>query len=405
MHSVKKNQNLVGLWKPRGVGQKRAAFGSALSGFNGPRTELGAAVKGLAVLVLLVVVGVAIVAFLFGTVIPVGYVGVRKVAFGPGQGLHEAPLFPGYHWTIPGYSAIYQVPQTVQIIQFDRDVERVPNSFGAIDIPTVDGTTLDVDVSLVMRFFAQPGETGGIPHGGPADLINSVGSTDEQWRKYLSQVAENELKRSLSALSTVDFYNPDKRETQVRVAEEEMRKVFSPLGVGIDSVLLRRYTYRQEIDQAIFKKNLQELEISFNKTAGDFAVAQKEVNKVDSEGAVAIANLQKQGASEVDTIRSEGDLYRRQKQAEGDLLLAKARADVDKMRNEVLTNVGSDVYVALQLAQLLSSFKGGVVPNIDPYDFDKWVKKLSGAEPIPVLAAVPPTAAPVVVPFGGNSYE
>jgi hypothetical protein len=45
----------------------------------------------------------------------------------------------------------------------------------------------------------------------------------------------------------------------------------------------------------------------------------------------------------------------------------------------VLSKVGSDVYVALQLAQSLASLKGGVVANVDPYDFDGWVKRLAGA--------------------------
>ena len=154
--------------------------------------------------------------------------------------------------------------------------------------------------------------------------------------------------------------------------------MLAPLGVSVEGVLLRRYTYRAEIDQAIFKKNLQELEMAYNKVAGEFAEAEKAVNKVDAEGTVAIKNLEKQAGGEVEKIRSEGDLYLREKKAEGELLVAKARADVDKMRNEVLTKVGSDVYVALQLAQLLSSLKGGVVTNLDPYDFDGWVGRLSG---------------------------
>ena len=81
----------------------------------------------------------------------------------------------------------------------------------------------------------------------------------------------------------------------------------------------------------------------------------------------------------VETIHSEGDLYRREKFAQADLLIAEARATVDKMRSDVLSKVGADVYVALQLAQLLASLKGGVVTNLDPYDFDAWVKKLAGS--------------------------
>lgn len=345
-------------------------------------SELGAGVKGLFILGLTIIVALISVAFLFGTVIPIGHVGVRKIAFGPGQGLASSSLKPGYHWTIPGYSAIYVVPQTVQLIDFDR-APLAEGSFGALNVPTVDGTTLDVDVTLFTRFYPSSGSTAdGAIHGGPSDLINAVGSTSQQWRKYLSQVAENELKRALSALSTVDFYNPEKREKQVKVAEEEMRKLLAPLGVELIDVLLRRYTYREEIDQAIFKKNLQELEISFNKVASEFAEAQKEVNKVDSEGSVAITNLQKQAIAEGQKIRSEGDLYVREKKAEADLLVARARADVDKMKNKVLTHVGSDVYVALQLAKILSSFKGGVVNGVNPFDFDGWVKRLSGTEPL-----------------------
>jgi regulator of protease activity HflC (stomatin/prohibitin superfamily) len=388
---VKQSGKKFGLWRPHGTARaSRSAHGVRVRDNGsllftasdvGAAHEMGAIVKGLLALVLICGVALVALAFVFGHVIPLGSVGVRKIAFGPGQGLAESTLKPGYHWTIPGYSAIYSVPQTVQVLEFDRDPTAAPGTFGALNIPTVDGTTLDVDVTLFVRFYGESGVTArGTQHGGPSDLINKVGSTEQQWRRYLSQVAENELKRALSALSTVDFYNPERRERQVDVAQEEMRKLLDPMGVEVVQVLPRRYTYREEIDQAIFKKNLQELEISFNKVAGEFAEAQKQVNQVEAEGSVRITNLQKQAAGEVEKIRSEGDLYVRQKQAEGDLLVAKARAEVDTLRNEVLTQVGSDTYVALQLAKLLSSFKGGVVPGIDPFDFDTWVKKLSGGE-------------------------
>jgi len=166
----------------------------------------------------------------------------------------------------------------------------------------------------------------------------------------------------------------------VVVAENALRDALAPVGIKVEAILLRRYTYREEIDQAIFKKNLQELESAYNKVAGDFAEAQRDVNKVEADGNVAIQNLDKQGISEAEKIRSEGDLYRRQKFAEGDLLVAEARADVDKQRNDVLSKAGSDVFVALQLAKVIATLKGGVVANVDPYDLDSWVKKLIGPE-------------------------
>lgn len=323
-------------------------------------------------LFLLAMIGgvLAVIAFVFGTIVPLGAVGVRKIAFGPGQGLRDASLKPGLQWAVPYYSTIYMVPQTLRLLDF-----AAPRS---LDIPTVDGTTVDVDAAVVYRFYPFKGETNGVQHGGPADLIQNVGATDVQWSRYLSQVAENELKRSLSALSTVEFYEPGQRESRVKVAEEALRERLAPLGVDVQAVLLRRYRYREEIDQAIFKKNLQELESAYNKVAGEFAEAQRDVNKVEVEGNVAIQNLEKRGVGDAEMIRSEGDLYRREKFAQGDLLVAEAKASVDKLRSDVLAKVGGDVYVALQLAQFLASLKGGVVANVDPFDFDAWVKKLAG---------------------------
>lgn len=346
---------------------------------RGP-SEQGALLPALGTLMLIAAAVVVVVAFVFGTVVPVGHVGVRKIAFGPKQGLLAKSLKPGFHWTVPGYSTVYRVPQTVRVLDFDRDVQANPSGFGSLDVPTTDGTTVDIDVSILYRFSGSTGEREGITYGGPADLINNVGPTEVQWSKYLAQVADNELKRSLGSLSTVDFYDPKAREERVKNTEKTLRESLAPLGIQVESVLLRRYTYREEIDQAIFKKNLQELESAFNKVAGDFAEAQRDVNKVAADGDVAIQNLDKQGISQAEQIRSEGDLYRRQKLAEGALLVAEAKAAVDKMRSEVLSKAGSDVYVALQLAQLLGTLKGGVVSNLDPYDLDMWVKKLAGAD-------------------------
>ena len=343
-------------------------------------SERGGVLPALGIFLLICSIALVSIAFVFGTVVSVGSVGVRKIAFGPRQGLLEKSLAPGFHWTIPGYSTIYEVPQTIQVLNFDRDLKAHPGSFGSLDVPTIDGTTVDIDVSVLYHFYPKAGSDGSLKHGGPDDLINNVGATDAQWSKYLAQVADNQLKRSLGALSTVEFYDPKAREERVVVAENALRDALAPVGIKVEAILLRRYTYREEIDQAIFKKNLQELESAYNKVAGDFAEAQRDVNKVEADGNVAIQNLDKQGISEAEKIRSEGDLYRRQKFAEGDLLVAEARADVDKQRNEVLSKAGSDVYVALQLAKVIATLKGGVVANVDPYDLDSWVKKLIGPE-------------------------
>lgn len=346
-------------------------------------------------LVVAVFVGLAAMWYIFGTVVPVGSIGVRKIAFGPGQGITRAGLQPGYHWTIPGYSTIYLLPQTVHAVDFDREAvekEGGPANRGPLDVPTVDGTSVDIDASVFTTFYDGNGtdpEFG--QHGGPADLIANVGADQLQWSRYIAQVAETEFKRALSGLSTVDFYNPKAREDRVREAEASMRKRLAPVGVRVEAALVRRYTYRQEIDQAIFKKNLQELEVSFNKVAGEFAEVRRDVNKVQSDGDVEINNLNQKGLSDAEKMRAEGDLYRRERMAESNQKVAEARAEVDKLRSTLLAQVGGDTYVALQMAQVLSSLKGGVVRNIDPFNFDVWVERLTGK----AVGATGEPAAPV----------
>jgi SPFH domain / Band 7 family len=342
--------------------------------------QSGAAARGIVVVVLAITVAMGVVWYMFGTIVPIGHVGVRKIAFGPGQGLSARGLQPGYHWTVPGYSTVYLIPATRQLLHFDRDGAGKRESLPPLDVPTVDGTSVEVDATVVTQFFSGPGEEPGVgKHGGPADLIHNVGVDRGQWIGYLSQIAENELKRALGSLSTADFYNPTKREEKVREAERQVQARLAPVGIRVDGILLRRYTYRDEIDLAIFKKNLQELEGVFNRVASEFAGAQRDVNQVISDGDVKIQSLDRRGLADAEKLRSEGDLYRRQKMAEADQKVAEAKAEVDTMRSKLLSQVGGDTYVALQMAKILGSLKGGVVTDLDPYDFDGWISRLTGS--------------------------
>jgi hypothetical protein len=56
--------------------------------------ERGVVLQGLLFLIVLLVGALTTVAFVFGVVVPIGHVGVRKIAFGPGQGLSAQPHLP-----------------------------------------------------------------------------------------------------------------------------------------------------------------------------------------------------------------------------------------------------------------------------------------------------------------------
>lgn len=324
-----------------------------------------------------------------------GSIGVRQIKFGPGQGYSDRGLRPGSHWGVPGgfYTTVHIIPQTIQLLDFTRDSKEVQNSLPSLEIQTADRATVDVDITVSSRFYAEPGESpepifGDVlaaplqpklmKHGGPAELLKTLGTAPERWINHIRRTAEDELKRSLGAISTGDFYNPQKRELQIALAHESMNRALANVGIRIDAVLLRRYTYRESrIDEAIFQKNLQDQEERLNVAASKLAEAQAALEQVAAEADAKISTLKVEGENKARVIQSEGDLYESQKRAEGDLRLASARAEVDKLRSGALAQAkGSQIYVAKELAPLLSSIRGGVVTELDPYDLDAWIKRL-----------------------------
>lgn len=347
-------------------------------------TSHGLVLRGLLTLFFVGMAGLLAVAYIFGYVVPAGMMGVRQINFGPAQGFSREGLAPGYHWSIPFYSRMHFVPQKVQVIEFDREasIRREQLAFPAVKVQTLNGAEVDVDISIFRRFYAQPGESEGYRHGGPADLIRNVGTTKELWDNHLKRIAEDELRRALGELTTADFYNPDKREAAVVRARERMNQHLAEFGIRVDAVLLRRYLYGSEqIDNAIFQKNLQEQEERLNSASGKLAEARATLEQVSAEWDARIRTLEVEGDNRVQVIRSEADLYENQRRAEGDLEVSRSRAEIDRLRAGALAqSEGARNYIGRQMAPLLSSLKGGVVSGLDPYNLQAWMRKL-GIEP------------------------
>lgn len=320
----------------------------------------------------------------FGYVVPPGMMGVRQITMGPGQGFSKRALNPGYHLILPSYSTIHFVPRTLQVLNLHRGGEDGAASGVALEIQTADRATVDVDMSILSRFYSEPGSMAEGSHGGPADLLQNIGITKDRWENHIQRTVDDQLKRTLGSLATSEFYEPDKRETQIAVALRESNRILAKDGIIVEAILLRRYTYRAErVDNAIFQKNLQIQEQHLNSAASSLAEAQAQVEQVTARLDAEIQTKLVEGENQARVLVSEGDLYENRQKAEGNLLVAKARAEVDRLRASALSqSVGASIFVAREMAPLLSSLRGGVVTDIDPYDVTRWVKRL-GVTPKP----------------------
>lgn len=341
--------------------------------------QAGAAVQGLLTALVLGLVSLGAVFYFFGAIVPPGYMGVRQIKFGLGQGFSQSALKPGMHWAVPLYSTVHLVPKTIQLLHFQQGgaSDNDPTTFDTLEIQSADRATVDVDVSVLYRFLAAPSLGGQSPHGGPADLFK-LGTTEAAWVNEVRRRTEDQLKRNLGLLRTAKFYDPSEREGRVNQATEKLNEALAPSGVEVTTLLLRRFSYREDrIDNAIFQKNLQEQEERRNEAQAKFTEVEGLVNKLVAERDAQINTIHVQAESDVRVIRSEGDLAEAEQRASGDLSVAKAQAEVDKLKADALAQAsGAKVYVGREIAPLLSTLRGGIVSDLDPYDLDGWSKKL-----------------------------
>jgi regulator of protease activity HflC (stomatin/prohibitin superfamily) len=336
-------------------------------------------------LLLLVAVFITSLAFIFGYRVAPGMMGVKQILVGPDQGYNPVALEPGFYGSIPYRSKIHILPAIVQIV----DVNKSINSSG-LEITTSDGNYVSVLARVVFSFYKNPGEETTndgrkITFGGPADLIGRLGLSADSWRNQVNSISSDKLIRSLSELSASQFYDPSLRWDKVLKAQSQIKESLAPFGIKLERVLIDRYTYvDNRIDEAIFRKNIQSQEEKLNEQKSKLSEASAKLEQVSAEWDAKIESLRVEGSTKSAVIKSEADLYEKSKQAEGDLLYAKAQAEVDRLKANVLQSVDSNsaasTYVARQIAPLVSSLKGGIVQNQDPYDLDSWIDKLGATK-------------------------
>ena len=361
---------------------------------------LGAALVGLYILVF----------FVFGTIIPPNAIGVRQNFYGiPGvleKGIQTRGLNSGLHWKVPGISTIFLIPRGFQFIHFNDRRQNGDLDLPVLDIPTLDGSKVKTDITLVVRYFEKPKTLAGgaegtkekaevqqreqisvpfskpeeISHGGPRELVLWGTKAQQRQLSTMAQIAEDELRASLRRLSTTDYYNPVLRETAALNAKKSMNSLISKRGAEVWGALIRRYTYaEQNIDDQIFAKTLQEQTELLNAAESRLAAVKAKTEQERALWDAKIESLKVEAQAKVGVIRSEGEKYEKTKFAEGDLLVDKADAQVKSAKAKVFYEVqGADVYIAREMAPLLETLNGGIVTGIDPFDINAWVKKFTG---------------------------
>src|SRR5258708_6122605 len=81
-------------------------------------------------------------------------IGVRQISFGPSRGLQKELVGSGYRRELYGYETVRTFPRDVQVVEFTNNPTEgssLHRVLSAINVPTVDGYPVSIDVSVLYR--------------------------------------------------------------------------------------------------------------------------------------------------------------------------------------------------------------------------------------------------------------
>jgi regulator of protease activity HflC (stomatin/prohibitin superfamily) len=264
----------------------------------------------------------------------------------------------------------------------------------SVKIQTSDGYFVDVDVTILYRIEDA------------YKVITTLGPGARYLQMGLIPRAVPNLKQAYGELTTEDFYNSPMRVKQGEVALELMNNDLNAKGITVDQVLVRYFAYSPEIQKNIEDKKLMDQLVFTNQSKNKAAQAEAELKRVTTEGEMKVKVTQETGMAYKVQKDAERDLYSRKKRAEADLLVQLAEAKRVEYRNSAMQVAGSDMAVAMKMADVLRGLDVVIVPTggpegLNPLDLNQVTAMFgmtSDAERQNVPVATPPLALPTPEP-------
>jgi len=318
--------------------------------------------------------------------------GVKQVTFSPlgllgKQGIHEKTYEGGkLAIVLPSFETMHKFPADEQFINmhvnpttdanpvkgdkkpladYDSKYSRV---IKAAHIQTSDGFYVDLDVSIAYRIT------------NPYKTITRVGGGQLYMDNGIIPRTEPALKDALGRLNPEEFYNPAKRVSHQNMAKDFLNKVLVEEGITVDEVMIRRTIYHPDIQERLEKRKLQDQLIETNKASKLKNDESAKLSAIANTGTNNVKIRLLEGDAYATRKSGDQDLYSRSKKAEADKLVQLAEAEKTRMINDSYTGEGSDLLVALQMAEVLKGIDkifvttGG--PNgLNPLDLESTLKK------------------------------
>lgn len=289
-------------------------------------------------------------------------IGLRQVSYGPGRGLQKELVHPGYRREIVSYETVHTFRRDIQAVEFTNDpTERAKDhrTIPAINVPTVDGYPVAVDVTVLYRL------------ADPYLVVSRFGFGRGYEDNVVIRFTDPAFKQHLGELRAEEFYS-DKRQAKLNDVKRELAQRFKENGVQLADVLIRQYDYPQTFQQLTEQKKIQDQSVLTNRALAKQAEVDTRLKRTSAEGQNSINVRTAEFQAQITALNAQRDFYERSKHADGDLLVKSAEAQGNEMINRSMEGAGSDKLLKLRKGlALLNSIKGPIYITEDPTDLGK----------------------------------
>jgi regulator of protease activity HflC (stomatin/prohibitin superfamily) len=189
----------------------------------------------------LLVVTALVVGFLAYKQVPEGHQGVTA-EWGAVTG---ETLEPGAHWKTPVAQGVQNVeirPRTYTMSATQGEGERQQSD--AVTVQTVNGTTVDVDVTVRYRIAAESADT----------FVVEWNDVDQMEQRLIRPTIRSELRDEAAQVRTSEVYTSRGRELLAQAAREALNTEFDDEPVVLEAVQVRNVDLPDSIDQALNEK-------------------------------------------------------------------------------------------------------------------------------------------------------
>jgi regulator of protease activity HflC (stomatin/prohibitin superfamily) len=296
------------------------------------------------------------------TYVAPGQIGLRQIAFGPNKGLQKSLVGSGYRRQIRGYETIRTFPRDMQIVEFtNNESERSPDhrTVSAINVPTVDGYPVAVDVTVMYRVTE------------PFKVVSRFGFGLAYEDNVVIRLTDPLVKQHLGELRAEEFYR-EKRLVHAHNLRVELAARFRENGLHLADVLIRQYDYPDTFQQLTEQKKIQDQSVLTNRALAKQAEVDTRLRQTVAQGQNLINVRAAEFQAQITGINAQRSLYERSRHAEADLLIRKAEAQGTELINRAMEGAGSDKLLKLRKGlALLNSIKGPIYISEDPTDLGR----------------------------------